>query len=158
MRARRPRGPSELCGRARWLSGLAVTYILCTLSCTALVDEELSSKVASGSGSSGGDGGDGGRGGRGGGGSGGSEGGTGGHSSTIGPGECQGLETCDLPHAIGACFAGLCAIVKCDLEFFDCNSNREDGCEINLFHDKHNCGKCSEACSDDDKCEKGECK
>lgn len=57
-------------------------------------------------------------------------------------------KVCDLAHAAAECSAGECRIqdAKCADGYADCNGLPEDGCEVDLLHDKLNCGVCNKAC------------
>lgn len=143
-----------------WLSTAGVA-------CSAFIDQELSGKDA-GSGADGSDG------------SGGAPAGTTSSTSPTSDGgggqtatttttppetttststtECTGPIECHLANAMAGCAGGLCKIDKCHLGYGDCNKDRLDGCEAELWHDDANCGKCGEECKDGKECAVGDCK
>jgi hypothetical protein len=64
-----------------------------------------------------------------------------------GIGSCN---ACSLPNAVPRCLAGgSCAISICSGAHQDCNGMAEDGCEIDLSRDEHNCGSCGNVCAAD---------
>ena len=52
--------------------------------------------------------------------------------------------TCTFVNGNGTCSSGQCVIMKCFQGFGDCDRNRENGCETNLFTDWQNCGACGQ--------------
>jgi len=133
--------------RGRWLAALAGAALGCAglsatgLSCSVLIDQELSRKESGAAGA----------------------GGTGGQTSTssttTGPeSECEKAWDCALAHATAVCDKGACKIEKCQFGFANCNQERLDGCEVDFAHDDEHCGKCDKDCTKDDKsCEWGQC-
>ncbi|HEY3496098.1 MAG TPA: hypothetical protein VGK73_15475 [Polyangiaceae bacterium] len=61
-------------------------------------------------------------------------------------GECG--EMCDLAHAEASCIGGTCQIETCAEPWIRCNTEDEDGCEINSSVDPMNCGGCGMVCPD----------
>ena len=45
------------------------------------------------------------------------------------------------------CSDGYCAIQSCFADYFDCNKNPADGCEVHLPTDHDNCGGCGNVCN-----------
>jgi hypothetical protein len=66
-------------------------------------------------------------------------------TSTENCGECG--KACDLPHADARCAAGACRIAECQAPWMRCNTEDEDGCEINASTDTENCGGCGMVCT-----------
>jgi hypothetical protein len=68
--------------------------------------------------------------------------------------------TCDLSCALDnanvSCVASECAVAVCLDDWFDCNEEAGDGCEIDLSSDEVNCGFCDFAC-DTTNVASGEC-
>lgn len=143
-------------GTLAWLAALALASG--GAGCTALIDQELSSKTGGSDG---------------GGGTGGAfwlMGGAGGTSASTSAttssttttqtptGPCPG--GCILDHATAVCAMGGCAIADCDAGFADCDQAPWDGCEADLLHDDHHCGKCDRQCQADEgeTCKEGKCK
>jgi hypothetical protein len=58
----------------------------------------------------------------------------------------SGCEPCLIANAEVQCVANLCALLKCDAGFADCNVNLADGCESTL-DTTSDCGACGRACS-----------
>lgn len=50
------------------------------------------------------------------------------------------------PSSSPTCLSGTCGI-NCDPGFGDCNSNPNDGCEVNLTNNVANCGSCGAGCA-----------
>jgi hypothetical protein len=48
-------------------------------------------------------------------------------------------------NAAAECTASTCGFV-CNPNYFDCNANPADGCEVNITSDANNCGACSNVC------------
>jgi len=59
------------------------------------------------------------------------------------------------PRAAAACEAGVCR-VRCDVGYADCNSDRADGCEVELATSARDCGRCGNDCGSG-ACEAGRC-
>ena len=54
---------------------------------------------------------------------------------------------CPVPmNAQAACAMGKCGIGPCAANYFNCNANPADGCEVNLTNDAMNCGVCGRVC------------
>ncbi len=54
---------------------------------------------------------------------------------------------CAPPHAKARCGSnGQCILDGCAGDWWDCNGNYDDGCEIDLAHDAHNCDICFTPC------------
>jgi len=53
---------------------------------------------------------------------------------------------CGDAHGLAGCVGGVCALLKCDAEWADCNGDASDGCEVHLPFDPDNCGACGVAC------------
>jgi hypothetical protein len=68
--------------------------------------------------------------------------------------QCQGTDAGPPPpHMEYRCQQGLCAQLKCEKSWADCNGIiPTDGCEINIATDRNNCGACGNACPPDQKC------
>ncbi|MBK8255919.1 MAG: hypothetical protein IPK82_25040 [Polyangiaceae bacterium] len=61
---------------------------------------------------------------------------------------CGGCgNVCNLPNAVPACAAGMCAIGACLAGFADCDGNPMNGCEVNIGSDLNNCGGCGTVCA-----------
>lgn len=56
-------------------------------------------------------------------------------------------QPCAFPGAEGTCAQGVCALLKCDEGFANCDGNDANGCEINAQVSVTNCGACGQACS-----------
>ena len=56
-----------------------------------------------------------------------------------------------------ACTSGNCEIVSCNSGFGDCNSQFDDGCEVNTTNDSANCGGCNNNCIDNVTCTADSC-
>jgi hypothetical protein len=69
--------------------------------------------------------------------------------------------SCSVPNAAARCANnGECAIATCQNAHYDCNGQVEDGCEIDLGRDEHNCGSCKNVCraaNGATACASGEC-
>jgi hypothetical protein len=57
-------------------------------------------------------------------------------------------EVCELSHADVSCIGGACQIDACVEPWIRCNTDDEDGCEINASSDTTNCGGCGIVCPD----------
>lgn len=55
---------------------------------------------------------------------------------------------CALAHAKNTCIRGECAIEACEEGWLNCNSQRADGCEIDIKNDRNNCRQCGTKCGD----------
>lgn len=58
--------------------------------------------------------------------------------------------TCaQLPNAIVTrCYdGGPCETIGCIPNFADCNGQTSDGCEVDIQHDRENCGACNVVCA-----------
>lgn len=67
---------------------------------------------------------------------------------------------CDLPHSSSSCAGGACRIDECSEPWLRCNTDLDDGCEVNGSTDVMNCGGCGTACPDfhgTPKCVDAEC-
>ncbi len=65
------------------------------------------------------------------------------------------------PNMNSTCSGGTCGYAcfyKYGYMYQDCNKNTADGCEVNLFTDKNNCGSCGKVCGDGLTCFTGTCK
>ncbi|AKU95641.1 hypothetical protein AKJ09_02305 [Labilithrix luteola] len=73
-------------------------------------------------------------------------------------GGCGSMCRFDIPNANEACVYGKCER-SCKLGWSDCNGNRDDGCETNIFADPKNCGACGKVCDGiaGQACVDGEC-
>jgi len=49
---------------------------------------------------------------------------------------------CEVEGGTGRCMAGDCTVGDCDDGFGDCDGSYDNGCEVNTFTDKDNCGGC----------------
>ncbi len=56
-----------------------------------------------------------------------------------------GIQCVDHPHMPINCIDGVCAS-ECAPRFGDCNGDRTDGCETNVYSDPYNCGVCGLVC------------
>jgi hypothetical protein len=65
---------------------------------------------------------------------------------------CNGL-----PNAKATCTAGNCVLGVCNVGFFDCNNNPQDGCEVAVGTDVNNCGTCGNKCGNGLVCINGGC-
>ncbi len=54
---------------------------------------------------------------------------------------------CRLDNAVGQCTDGTCQIRQCIEPFADCNSNSDDGCEVDITSDPAHCGSCTTPCN-----------
>jgi hypothetical protein len=63
------------------------------------------------------------------------------------PSNCGGCGIVCPPGANAApeCTASTCGVV-CNPDYFDCNTNPADGCEVNVTNDTQHCGNCSTVC------------
>lgn len=66
-------------------------------------------------------------------------------TSTENCGACG--QTCDLPHADARCTGGACRIGQCQSPWIRCNTEDDDGCEVNASTDVENCGGCGMVCT-----------
>ena len=68
---------------------------------------------------------------------------------------------CEADRASTAYSEGQCVIENCDENWADCNGEYDDGCEIDLQHDREHCSNCNAICefdnADDVACVEGEC-
>jgi len=62
-----------------------------------------------------------------------------------------------VPHAVPECSFGACKLAVCAAGYADCNSKPDDGCEVNIYTDTKNCGRCGAACPGAQVCINGEC-
>ncbi len=61
---------------------------------------------------------------------------------------CGGCGTvCSTANATPQCTTGSCGISSCNLGFANCNSQANDGCEINITNNLANCGGCGVQCA-----------
>jgi hypothetical protein len=51
-------------------------------------------------------------------------------------------EACSVKDGTGRCSGGACSIGDCDDGFGDCDGDYDNGCEVDIFTDKENCGGC----------------
>lgn len=56
-------------------------------------------------------------------------------------------QTCDLPHVDERCAGGACRIGECQPPWIRCNTEDDDGCEVNASTDVQNCGGCGRVCT-----------
>lgn len=74
---------------------------------------------------------------------------------------CGACDTpCDLDHADAQCLGGRCQISECADGFENCNTEVEDGCEIDVSSNTDHCGACNATCSSHhgaSSCEDGVC-
>jgi hypothetical protein len=54
---------------------------------------------------------------------------------------------CDLSHAEARCAGGACQIAECLDPWIRCNTDDDDGCEVNSSTDAQNCGGCGMVCT-----------
>jgi stigma-specific protein Stig1 len=69
-------------------------------------------------------------------------------STVSDPKNCGGCNhSCPaVAHAKVFCSFGGCAISACDAAWLDCDGDPANGCEVNVFSDAANCGRCGNAC------------
>lgn len=67
---------------------------------------------------------------------------------------CGGCgEECEPPeNGLAACAEAQCYVRTCEGNYFDCNFDFRDGCEVDLHTDKEHCGECENACPDGEEC------
>ncbi len=53
---------------------------------------------------------------------------------------------CQLPHATASCLSGVCSVSQCNSGWADCDGQPDDGCEVNIGTEIHNCGACGKEC------------
>ncbi len=74
---------------------------------------------------------------------------------------CGGCNiACEFENGVGACVAGGCQLVGCDIGYGDCNGEDFDGCEVDLRSSVDHCNACGNACSDNNatpQCDGGVC-
>ena len=73
---------------------------------------------------------------------------------------CNGCgKACNPQNAQAAlCDNGACSYTACKAGFADCDGNKANGCETNIFQDKTNCGACGKTCSGSSAlCNSGSC-
>ncbi len=56
-----------------------------------------------------------------------------------------------------ACYKGVCVVARCREGRADCNKKGNDGCEVYLNDDPHNCSICGFDCGQNSKCIQGKC-
>lgn len=77
-------------------------------------------------------------------------------TSTQNCGACG--KVCNPQHVTTAeCTAGACGYDTCTTNFGDCDTNKTNGCEVDLTSDDANCGKCGTACLGNQKCVSSVC-
>lgn len=60
---------------------------------------------------------------------------------------CGGCGTvCSFGNASGACVNGQCWLGACNTGYANCDSDPENGCEVNTLTDPDHCNKCNQAC------------
>ena len=67
---------------------------------------------------------------------------------------------CRLDHADAQCLGGRCQISACEQGFENCNTDIEDGCEVDVTQNTDHCGACNASCSThhgSSSCEDGVC-
>ncbi|MDB4967493.1 MAG: hypothetical protein JWN44_3182 [Myxococcales bacterium] len=65
--------------------------------------------------------------------------------------------SCSVTSGTGSCQAGNCTVIACDSGRADCNSDVNDGCEVDLSSDAANCNSCGNACGSGNSCASGQC-
>ncbi|MBW1808306.1 MAG: S8 family serine peptidase [Deltaproteobacteria bacterium] len=77
------------------------------------------------------------------------------------PSNCGGCGTiCDFDNASATCVDSACVMGACDSGFQNCDSNPDNGCEVEVANDPANCGSCGTICSFDNAhagCSSGNC-
>jgi len=64
----------------------------------------------------------------------------------------------EIPNGMGACNPGGTLKVKsCNKGFADCDKNTANGCEIDIYNDNENCGRCFNQCARFEVCKLGIC-
>lgn len=62
-----------------------------------------------------------------------------------------------IPNGFGKCQDGQVVLSHCAKHFEDCDGKIENGCEIDLYNDADNCGRCGHMCPADMSCRLGFC-
>lgn len=82
-------------------------------------------------------------------------------NTTLDADHCGGCDqACDLPHATAQCVGGTCLVMECEGSWEDCDTDPENGCEVDLDADPAHCGGCFKACLEINgtaTCEEGAC-
>ncbi|HEX2676375.1 MAG TPA: hypothetical protein VHM19_07035, partial [Polyangiales bacterium] len=68
-------------------------------------------------------------------------------------------DSCQLPHAMGACVNHICVVLDCVGEYRDCDMMQLNGCEASI-EDVNNCGSCGHKCDishAESGCHQGKC-
>jgi len=74
------------------------------------------------------------------------------------PSHCGGCGVvCSLPRATAACVGGRCRVGACNANAGDCDTNPDNGCEVDLLGDSAHCGRCGGACGTGRFCSNGAC-
>lgn len=61
------------------------------------------------------------------------------------------------PNTYYGCLGSTCNTLKCNSGWFDCDGNKQNGCESQINTDAKNCGACGNACAAGKQCFRGEC-
>ncbi|MEM9068027.1 MAG: hypothetical protein AAGE52_05950, partial [Myxococcota bacterium] len=76
-------------------------------------------------------------------------------------GGCRDDQECTVANGEGACRDGVCAVLRCDAPFADCDGDPSNGCEVDTAESLDHCGACDARCdvpSANETCELGECR
>ncbi len=65
---------------------------------------------------------------------------------------CKGL-----PNAAATCTAGNCVLGQCNVGYYNCDGNPQNGCEVAIGTDVNNCGGCGNKCANGLVCTNGGC-
>jgi hypothetical protein len=70
-------------------------------------------------------------------------------------GQCG--HVCSAVNGSSTCNSGICTISSCNAGYADCDTNANNGCEVNTGTDIVNCGACGHACAAGQSCVNGTC-
>jgi hypothetical protein len=69
----------------------------------------------------------------------------------------ESCDPCSYAHAGAVCDNGACAMGNCTSGFADCDTNPDNGCEVQTSADSKNCGGCGTQCAAALQCAKSLC-
>ncbi|MCI0507685.1 MAG: putative metal-binding motif-containing protein [Gammaproteobacteria bacterium] len=73
-------------------------------------------------------------------------------------GKIDEVQNVEIPNGIGSCNpGGVVSVKSCNKKFADCDKDPSNGCEIDIYNDNENCGKCFNQCAPLEICKLGIC-